>query len=94
MDSNQPAVVKALRDIGVSVKVVSETKGFCDIIAGYRGVNVLLEIKDGSLPPSARKLTADEQAFHDTWAGQIAIVTSPEDAQLAVIEHAKIRGVL
>jgi hypothetical protein len=90
VDSNQACIVKSLRDIGVSVKVVSETKAFCDIVAGYRGCNILIEIKN--LEGKGKKLTTDEQAFHDSWAGQIAVVTNAEEAQLAVIEHARRCG--
>lgn len=92
VDTNQPAVVKALRDIGVSVKIVSETKSFCDIVAGFRGCNILLEIKN--LDGKGDALTAGEKEFHDTWAGQISVVTSPEEAQMAVLNHAKKMGVL
>jgi hypothetical protein len=94
VDGNQADIVKALRDIGVSVKITSELKGFVDLVCGYRGTTTLIEVKDGSLPPSARKLTADEQKFHDAWAGQVAIANTPEEAQLIVIEHAKKMGVL
>ena len=47
---------------------------------GFRGRNYLLEIKDGTLPPSRKKLTHDEKLFHFGWHGQVAIVYSAEDA--------------
>lgn len=47
---------------------------------GCNGVNLLVEIKDGSLKPSAKKLTMDEQGWHDTWLGQVCIVSSNHDA--------------
>jgi hypothetical protein len=55
-------------------------KGFPDIIVGYRGVNLLVEIKDGSKPPSKRQLTSDELVWHDDWRGQVAVVESIDQA--------------
>lgn len=51
---------------------------------GYRGVNILLEIKDGAKPHSARKLTPDEVLWHAKWSGQVTVVYGPEDAYNAV----------
>lgn len=81
VDANQPDIVKQLRKIpGVTVAhthVVGD--GFVDIIVGHQGVNYLCEIKDPSKPPSARKLTKDEQKFHEEWAGQAAVVETVTD---------------
>jgi hypothetical protein len=35
---------------------------------------------DGRKPPSKRKLTADQEAFHASWSGEIAVVTSVDEA--------------
>lgn len=79
-DANQTEIVDGLRDFGASVFITSQLKKFADILVGYKGLNYLMEIKDGKKPPSARKLTPDEEEFHDNWLGQIAIVESLEDA--------------
>ena len=80
-DSNQPAIVKALRDMGASVLVMSALgNGAPDICVGYRGVNFLFEIKDGEKPPSQRKLTPDEIDFRNAWNGHAQVVNSLEDA--------------
>ena len=93
IDSNQVEVVKALRAAGITVAITSALgDGFVDAVCGYRNLNVMLEIKDGNKPPSARALTVAERNFHDTWGGQIAVVDSPEAAVLAVIEHAQKVG--
>lgn len=85
VDANHAEVVKALRQIGCSVaSLASVGAGVPDLAVGYRGVNFLLEVKDGSKVPSARKLTDDEAAFMAAWRGQYAVVTSAEQA-IAVV---------
>ena len=80
-DKNQSEIIARLRSIGASVhSTASMGKGFPDLVVGYRGRNFLFEIKDGSKPPSARKLTADQVRFHQTWAGKIHIVNSMDEA--------------
>ena len=86
IDANQNDIVKALRDKGAYVRIVTQGDGIPDLLVGYKGVTYLLEVKDGDKIPSKRKLTPHEQKFFDEWTGGIvAIVTSVEDA-LALIE--------
>jgi hypothetical protein len=81
IDANHTAIVQALRAVGATVQsLASVGKGCPDLLCGYRGNNVLLEVKDGDKPPSARRLTPDEQEWHATWAGQVCIVESIDDA--------------
>lgn len=85
MDTNQAEIVGALRLAGCSVQHLHTVgKGCPDILVGYRGVNYALEVKDGSLPPSARKLTGPETDWHRDWRGQVAIVNNIREA-LAVV---------
>ena len=80
-DANQGEIVQALRQMGATVQHLHTVgKGCPDLLVGWHGVNLFLEIKDGNKPPSKRKLTPDEQAWHATWRGQVAIVESVEDA--------------
>lgn len=84
-DANQDDIVSGLRAIGATVAITHMLgDGFVDIVVGFRGFNYLLEIKDGSKPPSRRKLTPDEQTFHEGWNGQIDIVESVDDAYRAI----------
>lgn len=81
VDDNQPAIVSALRQVGATVQVLSMVGCGCpDIAVGYRGQNFFFEIKDGVKPASKRKLTGDEQIWHDNWRGHVAIVESVDDA--------------
>lgn len=80
-DANQTEIVKALRQMGASVQHLHTLgKGCPDLLVGWRGVNILLEVKDGEKVPSKRRLTPDEQEWHERWRGQVAIVESVEDA--------------
>ena len=79
-DRNQPEIVAAFRKLGATVQHLHSIGGGCpDIAAGFRGLNYLIEIKDGEKPPSGQKLTPDEAEWHDTWEGQVAIVRSVDD---------------
>ena len=89
IDANQPLIVKALRDAGATVRIVSDVgHGFVDIVVGHRGLNFLMEIKDPARKPSERRLTEDERAFHLGWNGQVCVVETVEDA-LNWLEHGK-----
>ena len=80
-DRNHADIINALRKIpNLSVFSTHEVgKGFPDIVIGYKGINYLIEIKDGNKPPSARKLTDAELQFHSNWKGQIKIVNNLDE---------------
>lgn len=85
VDTNQPEIVAALRKAGVTVQALHSVGSGCpDLVCGRAGVTYLLEVKDGSLPPSARKLTPDQQDWHATWRGQVAVVKNIDEALAAV----------
>jgi len=81
-DANQGDIVKALEAIGCTVKVMHVP---CDLLVGYRGRNILLEVKDGNKPPSARKQTEDQVIFQAEWRGQYAVVKTVDEAIAAVV---------
>ena len=79
VDANQNEIVKQLRRIGCSVAVTSMVgSGFPDLVVGYKGKNYLIELKDGTKPPSAQELTSDEVMFKANWRGQYAKCNSIE----------------
>jgi hypothetical protein len=62
------------------VQSLADTGNGCpDILAGFRGVNYLLEIKT-----RRGKLRVNQVEWHDAWRGQVATVRTIDDA-LAVI---------
>lgn len=78
--------------MGVSVQHLHQIGGGCpDLVIGHRGINVLVEIKDGDKPPSKRKLTGDEVLWHDQWKGWKAIVETVDDCIKLVSQINKLQ---
>lgn len=85
-DRNHQEVKDALLAAGCRVYDAARIGGgFPDLLARKpRGPLVMLEVKDGKLPPSARRLNEKEQAFRDLWGDVYHVVLTPEDALKAV----------
>lgn len=84
VDANHGEIIKALRKVGCTVLDMSRLgDGAPDIAIGYGGLTCLAEIKDGSKPPSKRRLSSDEQEWHDAWTGGCRLILSLEDALAA-----------
>lgn len=80
-DANQPLIVSALRMIGCSVQILAKVgEGVPDLLVGFGGINILMEVKDGEKPPSARKLTPDQIKWHGEWRGQVQVVYDADHA--------------
>ena len=61
-DDNHKAIVAALEAAGWHVEDTSQVGcGFPDLIAIKHGLVEFIEVKDGAKPPSARKLTTQEE---------------------------------
>ena len=90
IDANQEQVIKALRSVGAVVQSLAAVgKGVPDLLVGYQGKTILLEVKDGNKPPSARKLTEDQIKWHGAWrGGPLAVVDGP-DAALRMLGEIK-----
>jgi len=88
VDANQPSVVDTLRRAGCVVECLhSVGGGVPDLLVGRRGVVYLLEVKDGSKPPSKQALTDDQKAWHAMWAAfgvRVQVVRSDVEALRAV----------
>jgi len=86
IDANQPAIVEALRKVGCNVQPLHMVgRGCPDLMVGRAGRIWLMEVKDGSRPPSERRLSPDEQDWHQVWAdqraaGAVVVVESVDDA--------------
>lgn len=82
-DGNHREIVAYFRQCGAIVDDVSDLAGLgYDIILSAYGVGpVLVEIKDGSKPPSERRLTESEEAAQARWGAKFAVVSSIEEAR-------------
>lgn len=79
-DGNHGIIAEAFKKLGWSWANTHQIgKGFPDGVAGKHKRNLLIEIKDGSLAPSAQKLTDDEKDFHRDWQGDVRIVRCVDD---------------
>jgi hypothetical protein len=81
IDANQPSIVRALREIGATVQSLAEVGDGCpDILVGYRGRNLVFEIKDWKQPPSKKRLTPHEKKWHESWNGSVHVIETFGDA--------------
>ena len=85
VDANQDQVVSALRAAGATVQSLAAIgNGVPDLLVSFRDGMYLLEVKDGSKPPSARALTEDQVRWHAAWGCPVHVVKSPEEALRAI----------
>lgn len=91
IDNNQPAIVKALKAVGVAAEYIKkpldllvQSKFFCPHckkeIEG--GKTELMEVKN---PDGFDRLTKEQVEFIARWPGKIHVVRTPEEAIRAVI---------
>lgn len=86
IDANQNEIVSALRKAGATVRVITQGDGIPDLLVGYNGHTILMEVKDGQKVPSARKLTTGEQEFFDKWTGGMLVVVNSAEEALEVLK--------
>lgn len=74
VDANQEQVVSALRAAGAYVWIIGLP---VDLLVGYKGYTVLMEVKDGP----RKRLTPLQEAFFAKWeGGTVSRVDGPESA--------------
>lgn len=77
VDANQVEVVQAFRSMGCSVQCLHMMGGGVpDLLIAIKGINLLVEVKDGAKPPSKQKLTPDQIDWHCQWRAPVYIVNS------------------
>lgn len=87
VDANQEQIVIALRARGASVRIVTQGDGLPDLLVGYNGYTLLMEVKDGRKPPSARRLTPAEEKFMLEWKGGLLAVVNSVDEAVAMLDR-------
>lgn len=92
VDANHPQIVAALRAAGCWVMDLSAVGKGCPDLLVHGPVHSwdfkLLEVKDGSKPPSARKLTPAQIEFHAGCRGPVVVVKDVPEALAAMGIHA------
>ena len=87
VDSNQPDIIKALRQVGARVQPIHAIgKGCPDLLVAYRDQWHVLELKDGAKVPSKQVLTDDEERWHDEFGQQAPVhICNSVEAALRII---------
>lgn len=85
IDSNQPAIVAALRQAGCSVLSLAAVGHGCpDLAVGLQGRIYFLEVKDPTQDMTHQKLTPAQVQFVEEWRGHHRVVYTVEDSLRAV----------
>lgn len=80
-DANHVKIVKALRDARCSVVSLAPLgSGVPDLLVARCGVMWLIEVKDGTKPPSQRRLTPDQLEWISKWKAHVYVVESVGEA--------------
>jgi len=80
-DANHFDILNAYLEMGCTVLDVHKSTGALDLVVGNWGINDIVEIKDGSKVPSARKLSDTEQQVFTGWKGRSPVlIESIQDA--------------
>ena len=81
IDDNQREIVQTLVAMGCRVQSLAAVGGGVpDLLVGTPEGNWLIEVKDGSKPPSARKKTPAQQQWHDLWPGPLDVIETVDEA--------------
>ena len=83
IDANQRAIVKTLRKVGCKVISLAAVGNGCpDLLVLLGDKFTMIEVKDGTKPPSKRRLTPHQLIFHEEWP--VVVVTDETEALRAV----------
>lgn len=81
-DGNQSAIIAGLRGVGATVFAIGHP---VDLLVGYRGLTVLLELKDSKASATDRRLRGAQIEFFETWKGGAALKVESLEAALKAI---------
>lgn len=94
VDRNHAEIVAAFRLFGCSVQSLAAVgAGVPDLLVGFRGNNLLIEVKNGEQPKNKRKLRPTQVRWHDAWLGQVFIVECADDVR-KILEVKTLSSVL
>lgn len=82
-DANHAEIVAEFRRLGCSVlDLACLGNDDPDLLVACAGMSALVEVKDGSKPPSQRKLSEGQLKFLATWKGDVQVVTRVEECKI------------
>jgi hypothetical protein len=82
VDANQDQIVQALKAAGATVQSLAPIGHGCpDILCGFRGANLLMEIKN---PDGRDRVEKDQTRWHIEWNAPVHVVRTPDDALRAL----------
>jgi len=101
VDANQPALIRAAeryaRELGAEISI--ESLASCgddvpDLLIGYRGRNLLVEVKNPAAGASRRALRPGQRRWHRAWKGQVAKVETDSEllALLREVDRSELGG--
>ena len=84
-DDNQQDIISEFRRLGCSVLDMSRLgEGTPDLLIGYAGQCMLVEVKNGKKPPSKRVLTGPQIDFWMSWKANPRVVKNLDDVAKTV----------
>lgn len=82
VDANQAKIVHELKALGLTVCDLSAVgQGVPDLIVGFQGVNLLVEVKN-----SRGVLTSSQKEWHERWKGKVVVAYYTHDILYAFAE--------
>ena len=92
-DGNHEAVKAELKAAMPEISVHDSSHahgGFPDLVIGLFGRNHLVELKDGTKPPSRRRLTNAQVGVHTNWQGNVWVCHTASEVLANIARfHAK-----
>jgi hypothetical protein len=79
-DGNHRQIADVFLKLGFSVLDIHTLPDCGDLLVARDGHSILIEIKDGSKPPSQRKLRDNQREFRRAWKGAYEVVETVDDA--------------
>ena len=90
VDANHQAIVACFKACGARVlSLAGLGDGVPDLLVEKGGRLILVEVKDGAKPPSARKLTPDQEKWHAEWSGAPVYVVEDIEQAVGVLVKAR-----
>lgn len=89
VDANQVCIVQTIKSLGGGwIETSADPRAGCDGILLYKGRAYPVEIKNGAMPPSKRKLTPNEQETQKkcAWRGVPYLILTSVDETIEVLK--------